>query len=327
MTSLLRAQSLVSYLLGLTLGVVWLTATTVLSQEQEGSKGIKSEEVVPRAKSRSGNSGSKRPRRKKTYTSNIMRPSERPPKGEEDVRLGLTIFHFEPRGTVYRPSNDGTKDILMEGTEEAPTPPNKLADWNVADWTRARPDEQFAVGQAVRLHFEPLTKAGYLYVVHQELYTDGSAGPARLLFPTLRTNNGNNLVRPNVDLWVPRAPAYFRIRPSKSNKTHVGELLTVVLRGEAPGDILRWPLGDEPLSLEADDLTRLVAGARGATINMNLDGGQGQKQTHQELRKDIDMEGDEALTEDDPLPQTIYETRRRAGQPVVFRIPLKFKGR
>jgi hypothetical protein len=213
----------------------------------------------------------------------------------------------------------------MVGTEEAPTPPTKLADWNVADWTRARPDEQFAVDQAVRLHFEPLTMAGYLYVVHQELYANDAAGPARLLFPTLRTNNGNNLVRPNVDLWVPRAPAYFRIRPSKSNKTHVGEVLTVVLRAEAPGDILRRPLKDEPLPLEADDLDRLVAGAKGATNRMNLDGGQGQKQTRQEMSKDVDMEGDEALTEDDPLPQTVYETRRQAGQPVTFRIPLRFK--
>jgi len=60
---------------------------------------------------------------------------------------------------------------------------------------------------------------------------------------------------------------------------------------------------------------------------MNLDGGRGQKQTAGEMRKDIGMEGDEALTEDDPLPQTVYETRRRAGQPVVFRIPLKFKAK
>jgi hypothetical protein len=213
----------------------------------------------------------------------------------------------------------------MEGAEEAPTPPTKLADWNVADWTRARPDEQFAVGQAVRLHFEPLTGAGYLYVVHQELYANNATGPARLLFPTLRTNKGNNLAQPNIDLWVPRAPAYFRINPSKSDKTHVGELLTVVLRAEAPSEILRQPLKDEPLLLEADELARLVAEAKGEAIRMNLDGGEGQKQTPREMTKDIGMEGVESLTQDDPLPQTIYETRRRAGQPVVFLVPLKFK--
>lgn len=55
-------------------------------------------------------------------------------------------------------------------------PPAKLKDWNVTDWTRARPDEQFAVGQAVRLHFEPLTGAGYLYIVHQELYANDATG-------------------------------------------------------------------------------------------------------------------------------------------------------
>lgn len=325
MVSLSRTRS--SILCCLLLVVAWLAVAAILAQEQEeGSKGIKSEEVVPRAKGKSGKSASQGLRRKNTYTSDIKRPAAPPAKGQEDVRLGMTIFRYEPRGTVYRPGGEGTKDILMEGTEEAPTPPKKLDEWIAADWTRAMPNEQFAIGQVVRLHFEPLSRSGYLYIVHQELYAGGATGTARLLFPTLRTRNGNNLVQPNADIWIPRPPAYFRIKPSESNKTHVGELLTVVLRAEAPNEILRQSLKDYPLLLETDVLKRLFAGAKGATIRMNLDGSEGQKQTKQEMSKDIAMEGDEALTEDDPLPQTIYETRRQAGQPVVFYIPLKFKG-
>lgn len=324
MTSYLRTR--LPFFSLLSLAVTCLTAAAVPVQEQEDrTKDIKSEEVVTRTQSGSGKSASQASGRKKTYTSNIKRPAAAPPRGEEDVRLGLTIFRYEPRGTVYRPDGEGTKTIFMEGTEKAPTPPTKIADWDSSDWTRTTPEEQFAIGQAVRLHFEPLTRAGHLYVVHQELYADDSTGPARLLFPTLRTNNGNNFVRPNVDLWVPRAPAHFRIRSSKSNKTHVGELLTVVLRPEAPSDILRQRLENEPIPLEAADLDRLVAGAKVAAISMNLDGGQGQKQTRREMSKEIGMEGVEALTEDDPLPQTIYEARRKAGQPVIFRIPLRFK--
>lgn len=329
MISLSRTRRSVLWLLSLVCLVCLLITSAIPAQEQEeeGSKGIKSEEVVPRAKGKSGGPASPSARRNQTYTSNVKRPTWGPPKGEEDVRLGLTIFRYEPRGTVYRAGDEGTKDILMEGTEEPPTPPDKLDEWAIADWTRALPNKQFAVGQAVRLHFEPLTRAGYLYIVHQELYADGTTGAAKLLFPTLRTNNGNNLVQPNDDLWIPRAPAYFRINPSKSNKKHIGELLTVVLRAEAPSEILRRPLKGEPLLLGADELARLVAEAKSATIRMNLDGGEGQKQTTREMGKDITMEGDESLTQDDPLPQTVYETRRRVGQPVVFNVPLKFKGK
>jgi hypothetical protein len=215
----------------------------------------------------------------------------------------------------------------MEGTEDAPTPPAKLDDWNIADWTRATSDEQFAVGQIVRVHFEPLTTAGYLYVVHQELYAKDATGRARLIFPTQRTNNGNNLVQPFVDLWLPRAPAYFRIHPSQSNKTHIGELLTVVLRSEAPEKILNRKIENQPLLLEADELERLLRETKDAKIRMNLDGGERQKQTTREFSKDLAMEGNEALAQDDPLPQTIYETRQKLGKPVVFRIPLKFKGK
>lgn len=312
----------------LTLGaaVLWFNAAVPVFAQEEGSKGIKSEEVVPRLKKgKPRSSASQEAPRKRTYTSDVKRPAAAPSRGEEDVRLGVTIFRFEPRGVVYRRGREGTKDIVLEGTEEAPTPPSKVSDWDGAHWARATPEEQFAIGQAVRLHFEPLTEAGYLYIVHQELYADGTTGHPRLLFPTLKTNSGNNLVLPNADLWIPRAPAYFRIKPSESNRAHVGELLTVVLRAEAPAAILRRPLENSPLSLGAEEFNRLVAGAGSASIKMNLDGGRGQKQTAREMRKDIDMEGDETLTEDDPLPQTIYETRHRSGQPVVFRIPLKFK--
>lgn len=315
-------------LLILAAGSLWLSAAAapVFAQE-EGSKGIKSEEVVTRPK---GNQRTPTPQgtpTKRTYTSDVKRPAASPRRGEEDVRLGLTIFRFEPRGAVYRPGGEGTKDILMEGTEQAPTPPVRVSEWDSADWARATPDEQFAVGQAVRLHFEPLTEAGYLYIVHQELYADGTTGPPRLLFPTLKTNGGNNLVLPNADLWIPRAPAYFRIKPSESNKSHVGELLTVVLRAEALSTILRRSLENGPLSLATEEFNRLTAGADAAGIRMNLDGGRGQKQTAREMSKDIGMEGDEALTEGDPLPQTVYEARRRSGRPVVFRIPLKFKAK
>ena len=321
MRTLLCSRFSVLFLFSFVIILPMVSATR--SQDDEGSKGIKSEEVVSRAAKKSG--GPTHSTTRATYTSKGKRPVVPPRKGEEDVRLGLTLFRFEPRGAVYRPGGEGTKDIFMEGTEDPPTPPKQLSEWNVADWTRAMPESQFAVGQVVRLHFEPLTSSRYLYIVHQELYADGTSGAASLLFPTLRTNNGDNLVEANKDLWIPRAPAYFQIKPSVTRKNHVGELITVILRPDAPANLLPQPLANKPMALSTDDLARLIARATGAPVSLNLNGGAGQKQTPQEGRKDIGMEGEEALTQDDPLPQTVYETRGKSGQPVVFRVPLKFK--
>lgn len=305
--------------------------------QDEGEKGIKSEEVVKRpqakpaplpavkAKAMPRPTPKPPPRPKATYTANKKRPVRPPQAGYQDVRLGLTMFRYEPPGTTYQDRAEGAKDVLMEGTEEAPTPPKALTDWKPNDWTRATPDTQFAVGQVVRFHFEPLTKAGYLYVVHQELYADGTSGLATLLFPTLKTNGGNNYLEPNRDLWIPRAPAYFRLTPSKSNKSHVGELFTIVIRAEAPDKILLQTLSDKPLSLTPEAFAKLAVGASSDAIKLNLDGGAGRKQTAQETRKDVTQEGEEALGEDDPLPQTVYEARRKAGQPVLVRVPLRFK--
>lgn len=49
MASLPRPRSLVFCFFCLAISFIWLTAATALPQEQEGTKGIKSEEVVPRA--------------------------------------------------------------------------------------------------------------------------------------------------------------------------------------------------------------------------------------------------------------------------------------
>lgn len=311
------------------------TVANDIKTQEDGEKGIQSAEVVerralvqptnPRAKT---STPPQRNTRRRTYSANRKRLKVQITRNEEDVRLGVTLFRYEPPGTTYTSGVDGTKDIGFEGNEGDPTPPDSIAAWKASDWTRATTKTQFAVGQVVRLHFEPLTKSGYLYIIHQEMYADGSHGEATLIFPTLKTNGGNNLIIPNQDLWVPRAGAFFRIKPSKSNEKHVGELITVVLRAEAPADILPEAIRDKAMSLTKADVDKLLKWANSDVIEMNLDGGEGEKQTAtetQEGRKDIGMEGSESLTDADALPQNVFEARRKVGQAVVFRVPLRFK--
>lgn len=306
-----------------------------LQDQEDGQKGIQSAEVIirpeikpPTNSATKTNPNPKRPARRRTYSANKKRLTKPPARGEEDVRLGLTVFRYEPPGTTYSTGSDGTKDIGLEGTEEAPTPPKEASAWDPAHWTRATTKTQFAIGQIVRLHFEPLTQSGYLYIIHQELYADGTNGSATLLFPTPKLNGGKNLIKANQDLWIPRTGAYFRIKPSTSNKSHVGELFTVVVRSEAPAQILPETIGDKPMALTQAAFNKLTQGAIVPVIELNLDEGEGEKQTPRETeegRKDIGVEGRESLTVDDALPQTVYEGRRKAGQPIVVRIPLRFK--
>lgn len=299
----------------------------VAAQEQEeGEKSIRSAEVIGNRKR--GTAPATTIQSRRTYTANRKRPKTPPAQNQEDVRLGLTVFRYEPPGTTYRDGAEGTKDIGFEGEEEAPTPPKEASAWKSSDWTRAIPQTQFAVGQVMRLHFEPLTQSGYLYIIHQELYADGTTGEAKLLFPTLKMNGGDNLIRANRDLWIPRTGAYFRILPSSTNKRHVGELFTAVLRSESPAQILPQAISDKPMPLPSSVLNKLISGAGSEVIRMNLDNGEGQRLTTRETeegRKDVETGGDEVLTAEDEPPQTIYEARRKAGQPVMIRIPLRFK--
>ena len=68
---------------------------------------------------------------------------------------------------------------------------------------------------------------------------------------------------------------------------------------------------------------------------LNLDGGDGAKLTAREtaegrtdVGKDVGVEGveqEKPLAPDDALPQTVYEARRRKGEPILIRIPLRFR--
>ena len=65
------------------------------------------------------------------------------------------------------------------------------------EWTpeRIEADTPLKVSERVRITVES-PRAGYLYVVDREQYADGSLGDAYLIFPTTRTRDGDNKVRP-----------------------------------------------------------------------------------------------------------------------------------
>lgn len=286
-----------------------------LAAAQEGSKDIgvvRSDAIVERPiSSPSGGDAGSAASTGKTQRSATYRPSKRftkvpPTPSMEYAQLGLTIWRLQ--------NAEGAKEFGQEGEEP------KLE--------QVESGASLTIGSSVRIGIEPLTRNGYLYIIERERFADGSYGAARLIFPTLRTRNGNNAVKAHELVLIPRPPSYFRINPSSTGKAQTAEVLTIIL-SPRPLDLIE-PLGNQPMTVNNAVFQSWETKWSVPMNTLELNGGAGtvmSVKTQTEGAKSLDQEGQEAqqLTQDDPLPQTVYRATIRRGAAFLVTVALRFK--
>lgn len=276
-----------------------------VAQGQEGSKGIESKEVIerpvtlPPPKTSSNKRPVKRSNRRVTYRSSKPFTKSSPGPGFEYAKVGVTIWRLK---------GDGSKDLGQVG-EEAQT------------LEQVEVSTQLAIGSNVRLGVEPITREGYLYVIDREQFADGSYGTPQLIFPTMRTRKGNNLVRAFERVLIPRRPSYFRINRSGTGKTQIAEVLTIII---SPTKLqLPVSLSDKPMTLRAEQIKEWETKWSAPVVELEMEGGAGETTG----AKDMGQVGEESqqLTADDSLPQTVYRVTVKRGSPLLVTVPLRFE--
>jgi hypothetical protein len=276
-----------------------------VAQDEDQSKAIKAEEFVktrPPAKRPSANA-KYRPASKATVGSTV---AAAPPAGMVFAQLGVTIWRFRPAT-----SGDKTKELVEEAGGAEPT-----------QWALERVEEGtlLAPGQRVRLSLESLSRDGYLYVIDREQYADGTMGDAHLIFPTKRTS-GDNRVKAGRLIYIPAPPNYFRIKPSQSAKgQQVAEVLTVLVSPEPLVDPSL--LSTKSITLPREQVEGWEKKWAAEATRFEMDGGAGQTMTEKEQAAGAD--NSQELTQDDPVPQTIYRITIKPETPLVVTVQLKF---
>ncbi len=288
-------------LLGLTM--LFVSGSVAFAQDEVGSKGIKAEVFIGNRPLQA--SGRRPPIRKKpTYKTAQVISSAGPPPGKEFAQVGVTIWRFRPSTSA-----DKTKE-LVEEEDVAPS-----------QWTLERISEGtlLSPGQRVRLGLESLSRDGFLYVINREEYADGSFGQARLIFPTKRTPDGVNRVKAGRIIYIPGAPRYFRIKPSQTSKAHVAEVLTVLVSAKQlidPAEFADGPWVIEPARLA--DWEKLWATT---PTKFEMEGGAGQTMTDKEQAAGVSQS---ELTQNEPVPQTIYRLTVKPDDMLLVTVPLRF---
>lgn len=280
-----------------------LTGITVTAQEAQ-TKGIKAEEFI---KERKPAVGRPAPTKKPTYkTSQVAAASALPPPGKVFAQVGVTLWRFRPST-----SGDKTKELVEEEGESRPT-----------EWSLERMEQGtlLAVGQKVRLSIESLSRDGYLYVINREEYADGSFGDARLIFPTKRTPESATRVKAGKMVYIPGPPNYLRIKPSSSSKGHVAEVLTVLVSSKPLIDASR--LSNTAITLPKEEVEAWEKQWATQATKFEMEGGVGRAMTEKE--QSAASTDAASLSQDDPVPQTIYRVAIKPEDALVIRLPLKF---
>lgn len=287
---------LVVALLLLAFGSVYPTA----AQDEDDSKDIKAEVFI---KSRPAK-GSRSSARYKAAAKSSDPNSNTPPAGTAFAQLGITIWRFRPATAA-----DKTKE-LVEEEEGEPT-----------EWTLERMEQgiPFSPGQKVRLSIESLSRDGYLYVINREQYEDGTLGNPILIFPTRKTADAN-WVKAGRLIYIPSATGKFRIRPSKSAKVQVAELVTIIVTSTPL--INKELLGPGSRELSRQQVETWEKQWEVTATRFELDGGAGRAMTEEEQAAGSNSTA--VLTQNDPGPQTVYRVAVKPDDAILVRVPLKF---
>jgi hypothetical protein len=285
--------------IGLYLTVLIVSIVISVSSQtvaQEGSKGLLPEEAGIKT-------NPKRKKGKKPITFQTLERFTPAPAaaGTEFAQVGITIWRVE---------SEKAKGIEQAGTEQT----QHRLDTNAA----------YTNGEQIRINIISPT-GGYLYIVDQEQYSDGTYGPAYLAFPTLTTRNGNNLVRAWEPVQVPAYPSSWRFKPrtldeGEIRKMQTAEVFTVIISPKPLIDIAR--ISEKQLKFNKGEFESWQTHWKTAVRQFDMENTVGQ--LVRTGSKGVDQVGQEAAEEEFDA-QTIYQVAIKPGTPILITLPLRFK--
>ncbi|MDQ3130220.1 MAG: DUF4384 domain-containing protein [Acidobacteriota bacterium] len=235
------------------------------------------------------------------------------PKGNNPAK---PVFKTEELGVTFWRLRPAAPD-----DEGAPLFPVLLGD-KTENWTAGRvaSTTQFQKGDRVRFTVES-SRSGFLYIANREFYADGTTGEANIIFPTLRTRGGSNKVSAGSLIDIPSATEqvpYFTIKPRRAD--YAGEeLIVLILPNELPNfekELRAQPLKREILEKWFADWETLID---------IYDAADGADTAYTEAEAQAANTTSRDLTQEEPLPQTIYRVSLKQNAPLFAAIRMQTK--
>jgi len=219
--------------------------------------------------------------------------------------VGITLWRLRPS----RKADNGERIITHEGPQSTEWLPERVSSTS-----------RLSEGDRIRLSIEA-ARTGYLYVVDQEQYSDGSRGEPYLIFPTTRTHGGDNSVKAGRLIEIPSqddSPPYFTLKRTRAD--NVGEVVSVLV---TPTPMEKLTITDKAQKLSADTFASWEKSWGAQAGRLEMTNGEGKPWTKQE--KDAGADSTRSLKENEPAPQTIYyRPGASSREPVLVKVQLHY---
>ena len=222
-----------------------------------------------------------------------------------DSVIGITLWRLRPA----RSADKGERIITHEGHEMAQWVPERVSSTG-----------RLAEGDRIRISIEA-ARSGYLYVVDQEQYSNGSSGEPYLIFPTTRTHSGDNSVRAGRVIEIPSqddSPPYFTLKRTRTN--HIGESVSVFV---SPTPIENLAINEKARKLPDEIFSRWEKLWGMPAGRLEMEDGESRPWTKQERAAGADTT--RSLKADEPSPQTVYYRPGVDGaSPILVKVQLRY---
>jgi hypothetical protein len=220
--------------------------------------------------------------------------------------VGVTLWRLRPSK-----NSDDTRILVKKGGQ---------------NWTpeRVEADTKFSEGQALRLSVE-VPRTGYLYVIDREQYADGSYSAPYLIFPQNPASDENRVTAGRV-VEIPNQSdeqAYFEVKSvrEKGQSPQTAEVLTVIVTPTPLKDLPKRAASDDSLLPLPKATVEIWEKEWGAQVErLELEDGMGRAYTPAEHA--AGSKSTNRLTQNDPLPQTIFRVALKPGKPLLVKLPL-----
>lgn len=251
-----------------------------------------------------GNKGSAASRsRKRSYR--IVTPRVPVTGVSADSVIGVTLWRLRPS----QPQDTGERIITHDGPESVTWLPQRVSSVG-----------RLSEGDRIRISIET-ARTGYLYVVDQEQYADGTRGEPYLIFPTTRTRGGDNSVKAGRVIEIPSqddGPPYFTLKRTRVDQ--VGEIVSVLV---TPTPIQALTITDKAQKLSLETLSSWEKSWGAQAGRLEMVNGVGKPWTKQE--REAGADSTRSLKEDEPAPQTIYyQPGANSSVPVLVKMQLQY---
>jgi hypothetical protein len=226
-----------------------------------------------------------------------------------DTLLGVTLWRLRPP----RPADDPNSRLLILEDQNAGSQAELVPE-------RVDVETPLLRGDRVRLTVE-VPRTGYLYVIDREQYVDGTTSAPYLIYPNFRTRTGDNAVAAGRVIEIPDqrdTPNHFTIRPSRPDQ--VSEVLTMLI---TPEPLTGIDTRQRTVKLAEEQFKDWEKKYGVQAERFELSGGAGGAYSGAE--KKAGAGGQARLTQDDPMPQTLYRVPASEGKAILLHVPVKIR--